>query len=149
MTVSFMVALYFEFAHPALGFSPVEDWQKFSIGVGITTVCWMTVTLLTKPTDQKTLLNFYRLIKPGGQGWNRLLLSAKKEGQDVSRLKQDKWDVPGNLLNVLLGCLAVYSALFSVGCWIYSSHTFAVITTITAVISSAGLIKRWGKVTVS
>ena len=149
MTVSFLVALYFEFVHTALGFSALEDWQKFSIGVGITTVCWMTVTLLTKPADQETLLKFIRLIKPGGPGWSRLLEDAKKEGQDVSGLKKDKWDVPGNLITVLLGCLAVYSVLFSVGCWIYSSYTFAIITTITAVISSVGLIMRWGKVTIS
>jgi Na+/proline symporter len=149
MTVSFMVALYFEFVHTAMGFSALEDWQKFSIGVGITTVCWMTVTLLTKPADQETLLKFIRLIKPGGPGWRRLLEVAKKEGQDVSGLVKEKWDVPGNLITVLLGCLAVYSILFSVGCWIYSSYTFAVITTITAVISSAGLIMRWGKVTIS
>ena len=67
----------------------------------------------------------------------------------IDLFKLDSYTGSGNLITVLLGCLAVYSILFSVGCWIYSSYTFAVITTITAVISSAGLIMRWGKVTIS
>ncbi len=147
MVVSFLAAVYFEFIHTGLGFSPMEDWQKFVIGVAITTSAWITVTIFTKPTGKETLLRFYRLIKPGGPGWEKFIESLPKDGKDIEEIaagdKKPKWDVPRGLINVFLGCVSIYSALFSIGFWIYSNYTAAVITTVTAVISSAGLIKNW------
>jgi Na+/proline symporter len=147
MVVSFLAAVYFEFIHTGLGFSPIEDWQKFVIGVAITTCAWITVTIFTKPPGKETLLKFYRLIKPGGPGWEKFIQSLPKDREDIKDItpddKKHKWDVPRGLISVFLGCISVYSALFSIGFWIYSNHTAAVITTVTAVISSAGLIKNW------
>ncbi|UCH96050.1 MAG: Na+:solute symporter [Candidatus Aminicenantes bacterium] len=147
MIVSFLVAVYFEFIHTWFGFFPIEDWQKFVIGVAITTSAWITVTLLTKPTGKETLLKFYRLIKPGGPGWEKFVESLSKDEKAIKDITigdgKHKWDVPGGLLSVFLGCVSVYSALFSIGFWIYSNYTAAVITTVTAVISSLGLIKSW------
>lgn len=147
MVVSFLAAVYFEFIHTWIGFSPFQDWQKFVIGVTITTIAWITVTIFTKPTRTGTLIEFYRLIKPGGPGWEKFLERLPKESEDIKDItladKKYKWDVPSGLISVFLGCAAVYSALFSIGFWIYSNYTAAVITTVTAVISSAGLIKNW------
>jgi len=146
MIVSFLVAVYFEFIHVPLGFSPLEDWQKFVGGVVITTVAWMTVTLVTRPTDRKTLTTFYTLVKPGGPGWRKFLLSMEREGKRIEGVTpEDKWDVPGSLVSVFLGCLAVYGALFSIGFWIYSNYTAAVIATVTAFVSTIGLVKSWGR----
>src|SRR4051812_22758692 len=39
------------------------------ITVGITTVVWLTVTLLTPPETEATLERFYRRVRPGGLGW--------------------------------------------------------------------------------
>jgi SSS family solute:Na+ symporter len=146
MVVSFLAAVYFELIHTRLGFSPFEDWQKFVIGVAITTSAWITVTIFTKPTGKETLLRFYRLIKPGGPGWEKFIESLPKDGKDIAEItagdKKPKWDVPKGLINIFLGCVSIYSALFSIGFWIYSNYTAAVITTVTAVISSAGLIKN-------
>jgi SSS family solute:Na+ symporter len=147
MVVSFLAVVYFEFIHTRLGFSPFEDWQKFVIGVAITTIAWITVTIFTKPTRTETLLRFYRLINPGGPGWEKFIGSLPKDREDIKDItpgdKKHKWDVPSGLISVFLGCAAVYSALFSIGFWIYSNYTAAVITTVTAVISSVGLIKNW------
>jgi SSS family solute:Na+ symporter len=147
MVVSFLAAMYFEFIHIRLGFSPIEDWQKFVIGVAITTAAWITVTIFTKPPGKKTLIKFYRLIKPGGPGWEKFIESLPKAREDTMDItpgdRKHKWDVPRGLISVFLGCVSVYSALFSIGFWIYSNHTAAVITTVTAVISSVGLIKNW------
>ena len=145
MSVAFLVAVYFEFIHARIGLSPIDEWQKLSIGVAITTLTWVTITFLTKPTEQETLLKFYRLIKPGGPGWKKFLEKAAKDDPNINRLKGGKWEVPASLVSVFLGCLSVYSALFATGFWIYSNYTFAVITTITAVISTIGLIKSWSK----
>jgi SSS family solute:Na+ symporter len=147
MVVSFLAAVYFELIHTRLGFTPFKDWQKFVIGVAITTASWIIVTIFTKPTRKETLLRFYRLIKPGGPGWEKFIGSLPKDREGIKDItagdKKHKWDVPKGLISVFLGCAAVYSALFSIGFWIYSNYTAAVITTVTAVISSAGLINNW------
>jgi solute:Na+ symporter, SSS family len=145
MGVSFFVAIYFEFIHTAMGFSKLEDWQKFLFGVIITTAAWMTVTLVTKPSDSKTLIDFYRLIKPGGPGWRRFLQKAETEGIVTKELTEvkEKWDLPGSLLSVFLGCIAVYSALFSIGYWLYSRHTIAIATSAIACTAVIGLIMNW------
>ncbi len=145
MVISFLVAFYFEFIHLRLGLSPLYEWQRLTIGVVITTVVWVTVTFLTKPADEETLLKFYRLIKPGGPGWEKFLEKIKKDGKEVKEIERSTWDVPANLISVFLGCISVYSALFATGFWIYSEYSFAAIATITALISTIFLIKRWSK----
>ena len=100
---------------------------------------------LTKPADEETLLKFYRLIKPGGPGWEKFLEKIKKDGKEVKEIGRSTWDVPTNLMSVFLGCISVYSALFATGFWIYSEYSFAMIATITAIISTIFLIKRWTK----
>lgn len=146
MIVSFLVAVYFEFIHLRLGFSPLEDWQKFVWGVAITTTAWLLVTFSSKPTDRKTLFNFYRLINPGGPGWRFFLEKAGPEGKTLLKSGDKKWDVPGSLLNIFLGCLAIYSAIFSVGSWLYSNYVPAIVTTITAAAAAVGLIFNWIKI---
>jgi Na+/proline symporter len=140
MIVSALVAAFFEFTYAGLGFSGREEWKKFVLGVAITTAAWISVTLLTKPTKKKTLFKFYRLINPGGPGWKTFLKTVEKDGTGIADIKAKvKWDVPGSLLCVFLGCLAVYGALFSIGFWIYSNYTAAVIATVTSLLSTVGL----------
>jgi Na+/proline symporter len=144
MIVSFVVAVYLEVIHKKLGFTPLEDWQKFTIGVAITTIAWLSATLLTRPTDTETLTKFCRLIKPGGPGWKSFLQKMEADGKSTKDLRPTgKWDVPGSLISVFLGCVSVYSALFAIGFWIYANVPAAAITTATAVISTIGLIKTW------
>lgn len=146
MIVSALVAAFFEFSYAGLGFSGHEEWKKFVLGVAITTAIWISVTLLTKPTNKKTLFKFYRLINPGGPGWRTFLKTIEKDGTGIADIKAKvKWDVPGGLLCVFFGCLIVYGALFSIGFWIYSNYTAAVIATITSLLSTVGLVKSWNR----
>jgi Na+/proline symporter len=144
MVVSFIVACYFEFVHMRIGLTPLESWQKLVIGVGITTVAWLTVTFITKPADEKTLRSFYRLVRPGGPGWRAVLLRAKSDNDPIDE-SGEKWDLPAGILCMVFGCLAVYGALFATGFWIYENHVPAVILTITAIVSAALLVKAWTK----
>jgi len=45
MVISFLVAVYFEFIHDSLGLPVLIEWQRLVIGVGITTIGWILVTL--------------------------------------------------------------------------------------------------------
>jgi Na+/proline symporter len=145
MIVSFIVAVYFEIIHVKLGFTAMEDWQKFVLGVAITTTAWVTVTFKTKPADEETLINFCRLIKPGGPGWQKFIDQLKASGKNTEELLpvSGKWDVPAAIISIFLGCLTVYSALFSIGFWIYANIPAAIVSTMVTISAAIGLIRAW------
>jgi len=144
MVVSFLVACYFEFVHGAIGFEEVATWQKLITGVGITTASWLVITLITRPTEQKTLCSFYSLVQPGGPGWKAVLLRAKSENTPIDESGQ-RWDVPMGILCMVFGCLAVYTALFAAGSWIYQNYTQGAVLTAIAIVATVLLLKFWTK----
>jgi len=75
--------------------------------VGITTVVWLTVTFLTKPTDEEKLISFYKKVRPGGIGWKKY---AEKMPDSVSDEKY-----PYLFFAWLLGCVLVMTFLFGTG----------------------------------
>ncbi len=147
MVVSFIVACYFEFVHTRIGLAPLESWQKLVAGVAITTTAWILVTLVTRSTEKRTLRSFYRLVQPGGPGWKAVLQQAERENDPIDESGK-RWDLPLGILCMVFGCLAVYSALFATGFWIYANHIPAVILTIVAIGSIALLVKVWGSLDV-
>jgi Na+/proline symporter len=144
MVVSFIIALYFKLVHTRLGFKPLADWQQLLIGIVITTISWITVTLLTRPTDEDRLRKFYRLVHPGGPGWKHIMEKEKAAGL-LTGAAAEPWDVPVGILCMLVGCLAVWGALFAVGYWIYGNYAPAVVLTLVAAISGFILIRLWRK----
>jgi hypothetical protein len=149
MTISFLVALYFEFIHVNLGLPELIEWQRLVIGVAITTLGWILVTILTKPTEQSTLFDFYRKVHPGGPGWKNVLERAKKGGEDVEDYLSEKWDMPTSILGVFLGLLFIYNGLFATGFWLYSNYIAALITSVVSVVSAVLLFRMWRKFRVS
>ena len=81
------------------------------ITVAATTVIWVTVALLTPPADRTTLVNFYRLVRPAGNGWGPIAAEAGV-GPSPDSMAQ-------SLLGWATGCCFVYSALFGVGSALY------------------------------
>jgi Na+/proline symporter len=76
--------------------------------VAVTTIVWLTVTLLTPPESTDTLNRFYRRVRPGGAGWRTI---AKWAG-----FKEDT--VPGGVLawaNWAGGVVGVYGLVFGIG----------------------------------
>ena len=144
MVVSFLVAVYFTFIHEALGFEQVAQWQRLISGVGITTIAWMLVALVTKPAKDATLFEFYRTVQPGGPGWQAVKNRAKKTGESMGE-PEDKWDVPFGILCMVFGTLAIYSALFGTGSYIYGHTGKAILFTAVAIVSTAVLMRLWPK----
>jgi hypothetical protein len=142
MVVSFLVAVYFQLIHGALGCPALPEWAQLIIGVAITTAAWMTAAFLGKPTDQKVLRSFYMKANPGGPGWKVVLDQAKRERVALKTSKA-AWQVPQGILCMALGCLSTYSALFATGYWIYSMPTQATALTFLAIVSAYALAKAW------
>jgi len=145
MVVSFLIAVYFRLIHGLTGLPAVSDWAQLVIGVAITTCGWLVVTFLTKPTEDRVLVSFYRKVSPGGPGWRAFLDRAKARGERADGL-DPAWQVPRGILCMFLGCVAVYSVLFATGNWIYAKTLPAVILTCTAVVSTFLLFLLWGRV---
>jgi Na+/proline symporter len=110
MIVSFLVAFYFQFLHEALGFPALHPSLMLVTGVGITTVTWLTVTLLTPPTKKDALQKYYDKIHPMGRGWSKII-----ETTDTGRGES----ASAAFLCWFLGCVVVYGALFGTGYFIY------------------------------
>lgn len=163
MVVSFLVAIYFRFGHVSLVKTffpvPLEDGSvaipagldfsssmQLVIGVGITTLCWVMVTLLTPPTEEKTLREFVRRSQAGGPGWKAVLEKARAE--NVQLLPEHAgWSVPLGLLCTVIGCVSIYSALFMTGCLLYGKWVPAVGLLILSLIGSLILFRLWGRIT--
>ena len=138
MIVSFLVALAFEFIIPN-NFS-VEE--KLIIGVTITTISWLTVTMITPPSSIDVLQNFYKKIQPGGPGWKKIVEESENSGVIISG-KKEKWDVPSGILCMVFGSISVYSILFGIGYILYSKITLGLVFMIISVLSVVLLMKFW------
>lgn len=130
MLVSFVVALYFEFA-ANIGWASHE---KLLIGIGLTTVAWLVTTYLTPRTDSRTLEIFYRLIRPSGPGWEPVKKELADAGQPLP-ISPPEDNIPQALLNIFLGCVGTYSALFTIGLTLYGQQPMAMFLGAIAVMS--------------
>lgn len=119
------------------------DTMKFVFVVVFNSILWITVTLHTKPTEEKVLLNFYKKIRPGGPGWKKI---TKRHSEiEKNRMTKD-WNVPAGLLCMSISCIGILSMLFSMGYLIYGNYLgFAILLAVT-IISAIALFKSWGKI---
>nr|WP_272491767.1 sodium:solute symporter family protein [Natronogracilivirga saccharolytica] len=90
--------------------------------VAITTVVWLLVTYLTKPTEHKKLTHFYRRVRPGGPGWKPL----EAENPDISS-DGSLWPLLGNWV---AGVVLVYMVLFGFGHFLFGNYGYFLICAI-------------------
>ena len=125
MVSSFLIAILF-FVNSKLEtpwFEIASHWQLV-IGVIITTIAWVSVTLLTQPSDQKTLDKFEELVFSEG------------------KFKHINYKIGA----FLLGTLGVYASLFGTGFIIYGDYLEAGISFVIALIGFLYLVKNWNKI---
>lgn len=120
MVVSFVVAVAMQF------WVEMPGWQELVIGVGITTAAWVAATLIFPAADHQTLLNFYKKIKPASAGWQPVVRRGLSEG-DLQAGDVRSGGLGKKILCMILGCFAVYAALFSSGYFLYGKMGAAVL----------------------
>ena len=102
--------------------------------VPITTIVWLIVTYITKPTEEKTLIEFYRRVHPGGFMWKKI--SSKLEG-----VEGDNGFVK-MFINWIFGVILVYSILFGTGSLIFGNVVNTLFCFIAAIISGLVIYKN-------
>ena len=86
---------------------PTDFAWLMIVTVAITTAVWLSVTFLTAPEPQETLLAFYRRTRPSAAGWGPIARLAPEI--------QPSQDGLVNLLDWAAGCMLIYGVLFGTG----------------------------------
>jgi len=101
--------------------------------VVLTTLVWVAVTFLTKPTDAETLRTFYRKVRPAGRGWAKVVETEKVVGP------RDNLSLA--ILGWVFGCTFVYSALFGTGALLYGQTLQGAVCLTVTVAAGIGLAR--------
>ncbi len=124
-------------------FTNIQFPESLFLIVAFTTVVWIIVTFITKPTDFETLKTFFTRIHPGGW-W-------KPIAEQLPEVKQDS-GYGKLIIDWVAGILLVYNVLFGLGKCILGDYStalmFFIIAAVSAVILYMHLSKiGWEKVT--
>lgn len=105
--------------------------------IAITTVCWLLTAFLGPQTDEKTLVEFYRKVRPAGPGWAEIRQKAGLAGTEAATGE----NIPLSLLGCSAGCAMIWSSLFAVGNFLYGRLTLA--WSLAAVFLVSGSLLLW------
>jgi hypothetical protein len=135
MASSFLVAVGF-FVAEKQGYH-LASHAKLIYAVLLTTVCWVIAAYAAPPTDEATLVNFYRKVKPFGPGWRRF---QQAEGLAPAEASTGE-NIPLALLGWVTGCAAIWSSLFAVGNFLYGRTGYALLCTAVFAVSGFLLLR--------
>jgi len=119
---------------------------KLIITVAVTTICWLLAAYLGTPTDRQTLIEFYRKVRPTGPGWEVIRQEA---GISKSEIAQTGDNIPQALLGWTSGCTMVWSALFTIGNFLYGRTGYALALGAIFVVSGLILLRVVNRLWVS
>lgn len=135
MVSSFTISLVFFIARKTGHGFPFAQTVLYS--VAFTTVCWLVAAYFAPATSGERLIAFYRKVHPTGPGWNRIREAA---GVSVADAALHGDDLGRATLGWVSGCIAIWSALFAIGYFLYGRTTTAWLLTAIFIGSTAVLI---------
>jgi Na+/proline symporter len=97
---------------------PFDSAPQLLITVAITTVCWVLTAYLGPRTDERTLVAFFRKVRPLGPGWGRIRELANVTAEEAAA-DGEGGNFPLAVVGWLSGCIMIWSALFTVGNFLY------------------------------
>ena len=116
--ISAMIAPLIIYPVAVYGFGMESPMTLYPIVIG-TSVIWLIVTFITKPVEEKKLVEFYRRTHPGGKGWKH-----------IQKLVPEVFEKTGfgrQFINWLMGIVLVYSFLFGIGKIIFADYLTGVL----------------------
>jgi len=112
MVMSLITSLVVPKLMPEAGFATVTIVQ-----VGITTIAWLITAFVGPVTDRKVLVAFVQKVKPVGPGWADIRREAGISDAEVAQENR----VGAAFVGWIAGCLVIWSSLFAIGNFLYSS----------------------------
>jgi solute:Na+ symporter, SSS family len=111
---------------------------RLIITIAVTTACWLLAAYFAPQTDRKTLIEFYRKVRPAGPGWEAIRLEA---GISKDEAAQTGESIPLALVGWVAGCAMIWSSLFTVGNFLYGRYNYALALGAVFVISGFILLR--------
>ncbi|PKG41532.1 sodium:solute symporter family protein [Psychroflexus sp. MES1-P1E] len=124
MLSSFIIAAVF-FIGRSYALWDIESYVELIFGVVVTTIVWVLVSLLTKPTDESTIKAFEKRVFDGS-----------------NKYKNFKY----KFIGFACGVCGVYAALFATGYFIYSDFLLFTIASSICLLSMGILIANWKRI---
>jgi solute:Na+ symporter, SSS family len=124
---------------PFQGSDPVVFAKTTLCTTGVTTAVWLLVTLFTPAETTQTLVDFYRRVRPDVRGWAPI---ARASG-----VEETTRDLGTNLSSWLIGCVFVYTALFSIGQFCFGRTTPGLLLGLVCAASGVALYRLMPKPT--
>jgi SSS family solute:Na+ symporter len=109
---------------------------RLLVTIGATTICWVLAAYLAPQTERKTLIEFYKKVHPAGPGWDSIRQEAGISEDRVPQLD----NIPLALLGWVTGCTMIWSALFTVGNFLYGRLGYGIGLLVICATSAAVLI---------
>lgn len=119
---------------PLLKFFQIEFPNTLYIIVPLTTLSWLIITFITKPTDEKILIDFYKKVYPGGKLWKKIYKKIPEIPNQQNFLSM--------FMNWLAGVILVYSSLFAIGKIILGQYIDSVIYFVLIIVCLLIIIKN-------
>ena len=118
-----------------------EDYMEYPFVVIVTTCLWLIVTFITKPESDKVLINFYSKIRPGGPGWNKVLIKS-----NITKEKSENKALIDGLYAMVIGSILIYSIMFSTGYFLYGEINLGLFFMVSSIIFGVLLVFKWRKI---
>ena len=118
-----------------------EDYMEYPFVVIFTTCLWLIATFITKPESDKVLINFYSKIRPGGPGWNKVLIKS-----NITKQKSENKALIDGLYAMVIGSILIYSIMFSTGYFLYGEINLGLFFMVNSIIFGVLLIFKWRKI---
>ena len=115
----------------------IPTGESLVLTIAITTFCWVLAAFLGPQNDRKTLIDFYKKVRPFGPGWTRI---RKEAGVTDEEARATHENIPLALLGWVAGCMMIWSALFSVGNYLYDRMSLAYALFVVFVISLSAVL---------
>ncbi|MGA2270270.1 MAG: sodium:solute symporter family protein [Bryobacteraceae bacterium] len=94
------------------------------ITVVCTSLCWLATAYWGPQNDPLVLAEFYRKVHPFGPGWRRVRAQAGVSEAEAAMYARSE-NFPLALLGWFTGCIMIWSALFTVGNFLYGRINYA------------------------
>ncbi len=107
------------------------------ITIAVTTLCWMLVAFFGPQTSRGTLIDFYKKVRPFGPGW---LAIRHEAGVTDEEARATHENIPLALLGWVAGCTMIWSALFTVGNFLYGRTGYAMALFVVFLVSTAAIL---------